>query len=457
MATQVVILAAGKGARMKSSLPKVLHPLAGKPLITHVITTAQEMSPTRRPIIVYGFQGEQLREKLSDSNFQCEWVEQKEQLGTAHALLQALPHIDENDQVLILYGDVPLITAHTLTKLIQATSQKQIGLVTALLDTPAGYGRIKRDAHGNVIAIVEDKDASDDEKRIKEINPGMYYAPASFLKNWLTKINNTNKQHEFYLTDIIAQTCADNIMIQTVSPIHVEEILGVNDRIQLNQLERFYQRQLAEKLMRDGVSIADPNRFDVRGELNVGMDTYIDINCLFEGSVTIGRECVIGPNVFLKDTVIADGCIIKANSYIEGATIEAACTLGPFARVRPATHIASKVNVGNFVEIKNCMIGTGTKINHLSYVGDCDVGKYVNVGAGTITCNYDGANKHKSAIGDYAFVGSDTQLVAPVTIGAGATIGAGSTITKDVPPNSLTLTHRLEQRSHIDWKRPEKV
>lgn len=456
MATQVVILAAGKGKRMHSPLPKVLHELAGKPLIEHVITTSAPITAEKAPLIVYGHQGQLLKDRLSHLNVR--WVEQKEQLGTGHALLQALPEIADDDDVLVLYGDVPLISEMTLHKLIAATKQKNaLGIISTHLADPSGYGRIKRDEMQNIVAIVEDKDANDHEKKITEINPGIYFVQAKHLKNWLPKINNANDQNEYYLTDIITLAKAENITIQAISPTHVEEILGVNDRVQLAKLERFYQRQKAEKLMQSGVTIYDPARLDIRGDIAIGVDTIIDINVICEGRVSIGRECVIGANVILRNTEIGDRVEIKANSMIDGAEIASDCQIGPFARLRPGSVIAQNAHIGNYVEIKNSSIGEGSKVNHLSYIGDSEIGKRVNIGAGTITCNYDGVNKYKTIIGDYAFIGSDTQLVAPVTIGDGATIGAGSTITKNVPANSLTLTQKIEQRSFEDWQRPVKI
>lgn len=454
MALQIVILAAGQGKRMCSNLPKVLHRLAGKTLLEHVIETAQSLSSTRSPIVIYGHQGNILRNLLSHHTVR--WVEQKEQLGTGHALLQALPEIAEEDHVLVLYGDVPLITVETLQQLIKTTPKEGLGMLTAHLADPTHYGRIKRDGASHIIGVVEEKDATAEERLITEINPGIYLLQAHLLKDWLPALNNKNKQNEYYLTDIIARAVKEKLPIHAISPRVCEEILGVNDRVQLAHLERFYQRQIAETLMRQGVTLYDPARLDVRGEVKMGKDVVIDVNVIFEGRVVIGDECTIGPNTILRNSVLKNRVEIKANSVIDGAEIAADCIIGPFARLRPGSVLATGAHIGNFVEVKNSEVGEGSKINHLSYVGDSEIGKRVNIGAGTITCNYDGVNKHKTIIGDDTHIGSDTQLVAPVTVGQGATIGAGSTITKDVPPYQLTLTHRIDQRSVKDWQRPEK-
>lgn len=458
MAIQVVILAAGQGKRMSSNLPKMLHPLAGKPLLEHVVSTAWHISPAQPPVIVYGYQGDMLRKSLAHLN--AHWIEQKEQLGTGHALLQAMGVMLDEDHVLVLYGDAPLISRETLKKLIDATPKEALGLVTAHLPNPDGYGRIKRNEKQFITGIVEEKDATPDERHIKEINPGIYLAPAKYLKKWLPKLQNKNAQQEYYMTDIISLSIQDHIPILDVQPVIHEEILGVNDRVQLAYLERIYQRQYAEKLMRQGVTIYDPARLDIRGDVQIGHDVIIDVNVIFEGRVVIGNECTIGPHTIIRNSMIGDRVEIKANSMIDGAEISAGCIIGPFARIRPGTVLAREVHVGNFVEIKNSTVGGATKINHLSYVGDSEIGKQVNIGAGTITCNYDGYNKHKTIIGDYVQVGSDTQLVAPVRVGEGAVLGAGSTVTKDVPPQQLTLTHRLEQRSmqrQLEIKKKENV
>lgn len=455
MAIQTVILAAGQGKRMQSSLPKVLHHLAGKPMLEHVIDTALHLSPDISPIIINGYQGEILKKSLA--HHKVRWVEQKEQLGTGHAVLQALPEISANDEVLILYGDVPLITVETLRKLIEQTPKNAIGMLTAHLANPTGYGRIKRNKSNQIIGVIEEKDATDKERNIKEVNPGIYLASAKQLKNWLPELKNRNAQGEYYLTDIIAAAVAEDIPIHDAQPIVNDEVLGVNDRVQLIQLERSYQRMLAEKFLHQGVTIYDPARFDVRGEIHMGRDVTIDVNVIFEGKVTIGDGCSIGPNTILRDVALGERVEVKANSVIEGADIAAGCIIGPFARIRPGTILNTAVHIGNFVEVKNSKIDTASKVNHLSYIGDSEIGKRVNVGAGTITCNYDGASKHKTTIGDDVHIGSDTQLVAPVTIGDKATIGAGSTIINDVLPNELTITHKLEQRHIKGWKRPQKA
>ncbi len=450
---QIVILAAGQGTRMRSSQPKVLHKLAGKPLLGHVLDVAAAVSNTP-PVVIYGHQGKLLHESFSRHN--VTWVEQPQQLGTGHAVQQALPNIKEQDRVLVLYGDVPLISVETLKRLITVTPDKALGMLTATLENPTGYGRIKRDAQNKVVGVVEEKDASVAERAIKEINPGIYFVPATLLKKWLPALANNNAQKEYYLTDIISQAARENIAIHTEQPAMSEEILGINDRVQLAQIERFQQKRFAEKLMRQGVTIIDPARLDVRGEVDIAQDVTLDVNIILEGDVSIGEGSTIGANCILRDVKIGKRVEIKPNSVIEGATIGAESIIGPFARVRPGTVLAANTHIGNFVEVKNSAIGEGSKVNHLSYIGDSEIGKQVNVGAGTITCNYDGANKHKTIIRDSAHIGSDTQLVAPVTIGEGATIGAGSTITKDVPPNALTLSHRLEQRTKQSWKRPQK-
>ena len=439
---------------MQSHLPKVLHTLAGKPLLLHVIDTAMALSPAVAPIIVYGHKGQTLRDALSFKK--VIWVEQQDQLGTAHAVLQSLPEVSNRDHILVLYGDVPLIAEQTLKKLIDTTPADAIGMLTANLANPAGYGRIKRDSNNHITGIIEEKDATEQERKLTEINPGIYYVPTVLLNKWLPNLENNNAQNEYYLTDIIALAKKENIPVHAIQPARQEEILGVNDRVQLAQLERFYQRQYAEKLMRNGVTIYDPARIDVRGELHTGLDVVIDVNVIIEGKVTIGNECVIGANTILRNTILGDRVAVKPNSIIDGAEIASDSQIGPFARIRPGTMLAAHAHVGNFVEIKNSVIGAGSKVNHLSYIGDSDVGQRVNIGAGTITCNYDGANKHKTVIGDDVHIGSDTQLVAPVTIGAGATIGAGSTVIKDAPAQQLTLTHKIEQRSVKGWQRPVK-
>lgn len=452
MNLSVIILAAGQGTRMRSRLPKVLHAIGGQPMLAHVIATARTLEPSAVHI-VYGHGGAQVRAALQD--LPVTWVEQTQQLGTGHAVAQALPQIPDDDVVLVLYGDVPLTQAGTLKHLLSAAQGGALGLMTAHLDDPSGYGRIIRDAQGDVIAIVEHKDASDEQRRINEINTGMLAVNAAQLRRWVAALDNNNSQSEFYLTDIIAMAVRDGVAVQTVHPAAISEIMGINNRAQLAELERIYQRQRAEQLMLQGVTLRDPARFDVRGELEVGRDAVIDVNVVCEGKVTIGNDVVIGPNCYLRDVTIADGVIIQANSVIEEATVGAGSRIGPFARIRPGTVLADDVHIGNFVEVKKSEIGTSSKVNHLSYIGDSTIGRRVNVGAGTITCNYDGANKFQTVIEDDAFIGSDTQLIAPVTVGAGATIGAGSTISKDAPAGELTLS-RTPQQTRKGWKRPVK-
>ncbi len=451
MSIQVVILAAGKGKRMHSHYPKVLHTLAGKPLLEHVILKAIHLAPDVAPLIVSGHQSQQLQKKLG--HYPVRWIEQPHQLGTGHALLQALPSLLDDSQVLVLYGDVPLIALQTLQTLIKTTPPEKLGMLTATLMNPSGYGRIKRDAKQHIIGIIEDKDATPEEKIITEINPGIYFVAAHFLKKWLPQLTQHNAQGEYYLTDIIALAVQEHIAIHAVQPNHIEEILGVNDCAQLAFVERYYQRQCAEKLMQQGVTLIDPNRFDIRGEVSIGRDVTIDVNVILEGRIIIGDNCVIGPNTLLRDVELQSGVEVKANCVLEGAKIASDARIGPFSRIRPGTELKEGVHIGNFVEIKNSHIAENSKVNHLTYLGDSDVGKAVNIGAGTITCNYDGLNKHKTTIGDDAFIGSNTELIAPVTIGQGATIGAGSTITHDAPPNQLTLA-RSPQISIAHWKRP---
>lgn len=457
MALRVVILAAGQGKRMNSDLPKVLHRLGGKSLLEHVIHTALKLNPDQPPVIVHGHQGELLHSRLG--HYSPHWVKQDQQLGTGHALLQALPEIEDSDQVLVLYGDVPLISAATLKKLINnQTAAASLGMLTAHLPVPQGYGRIKRNEQGQIIRVIEEKDATPDERKITEINSGIYCLSGSNLKKWLPQLRPQNAQGEYYLTDIITMAVNENVSINTIQPTYTEEILGINDRLQLAQLERFYQQQLAEQLMLQGVTIADPARLDLRcDEIKIGRDVFIDINVVFEGSIMIGDGCIIGPQVVLRNTELGKRVEIKANSVIDGAEIAADAVIGPFARIRPGTMLGERVHIGNFVEVKNSMIAQETKINHLSYVGDSEIGARVNIGAGTITCNYDGVNKHKTIIEDDVHVGSDTQLIAPVYVGKGATIAAGSTIREDVPPYHLALTQTLTPRHIKEWKRPEKL
>ena len=452
MSLSIIILAAGQGSRMYSELPKVLHQLAGKSLLEHVHHTAS-MLETRGIHIIYGYGGDQLIEE--HSHLDVEWVEQKEQLGTGHAVKQALPNIPDKDLVLVLYGDVPLITSETLADLVNAAEETSFSLLTTFVEDPRGYGRILRNENDEVSRIVEDKDATDDEKRISEINTGMMVINGKALKQWVEKLEDNNAQSEFYLTDVIEMAVSDGIKINAVQPYSEVEIRGVNDRAQLAELERYYQLIQAHQLMRRGITIMDPGRFDLRGDLEIDSDCFIDINVILEGRLKIGSGVRIGANCIIKDTVIDDGVEILPNSVIENAVIGKVCRIGPFARIRPETVLNENVHVGNFVEIKKSVLGNGSRANHLSYIGDSEVGTDTNIGAGVITCNYDGANKHKTIIGDNVFIGSDVQLVAPVSVSSGATIAAGTTVTKDVAENELALS-RTPQKSMSDWKRPKK-
>jgi bifunctional UDP-N-acetylglucosamine pyrophosphorylase/glucosamine-1-phosphate N-acetyltransferase len=437
---------------MYSELPKVLHQLAGKSLLEHVHHTAS-MLETRGIHIIYGYGGDQLIEE--HSHLDADWVEQKEQLGTGHAVKQALPNIPDKDLVLVLYGDVPLITSETLADLVNAAEETTFSLLTTYVEDPRGYGRILRNENDEVSRIVEDKDATNDEKRINEVNTGMMVVNGKALKQWVEKLEDNNAQSEFYLTDVIEMAVSDGIKINAIQPYSEVEIRGVNDRAQLSELERYYQLIQAHQLMRKGITIMDPGRFDLRGDLEIDSDCYIDINVILEGRLKIGSGVRIGANCIIKDTVIDDDVEILPNSIVENAVIGKACRIGPFARIRPETVLNENVHVGNFVEIKKSVLGNGSKVNHLSYIGDSEVGTDTNIGAGVITCNYDGANKHKTIIGDNVFIGSDVQLVAPVSVSSGATIAAGTTVTKDVAENELALS-RTPQKSMSDWKRPKK-
>ncbi len=452
MATSVIILAAGQGTRMKSSLPKILHPLAGRPLVEHVYIAARRLN-VRDIHIVYGFGGEDILEALS--HLEVSWAEQAEQLGTGHAVAQAIGAIADEDNVLILYGDVPLITHETLKRLVAAAGESGFSLLTAIMDDPYGYGRIIRDDNGEITSIVEEKDATDEQRQVNEINTGMMTVKADRLKTWLENLSNDNAQGEYYLTDVIEMATSEGVRVNSVSPESVLETQGVNNRQQLSELERYYQLIQANHLMMQGVTMLDPHRFDLRGDLETGRDIVIDVNTIIEGSVSIGDNVSIGPNCVIKDADIGDHVTINANCVIENAVIGSRSKIGPFARIRPETRLAEDVHIGNFVEVKKSSIDQGSKVNHLSYIGDSEIGKKSNIGAGTITCNYDGANKHKTIIGDDVFVGSDTQLVAPVTIANGVTIGAGTTVTKNVGENQLTIS-RAKQVSIEGWQRPRK-
>ncbi|MCK9468640.1 MAG: bifunctional UDP-N-acetylglucosamine diphosphorylase/glucosamine-1-phosphate N-acetyltransferase GlmU [Porticoccaceae bacterium] len=453
MAVDIVILAAGKGTRMRSRLPKVLHELAGKPLLGHVIDTARQLNDSTLSVVV-GHGAELVRQRFPDPDIQ--WVEQGEQLGTGHAVLQALPHLRAEATTLVLYGDVPLIEAETLATLVELVRDDSLALLTVTLDQPTGYGRILRNADGRVTGIVEEKDATPAEKLIREVNTGVMAVPAGKMAAWLPTIGNSNAQGEYYLTDLIAIAHGEGLTVATHQPASAEETEGVNSRAQLQVLERYFQRRIATRLMDSGVTLADAGRFDCRGQLSAGEDCFIDVNTVFEGTVVLGAGVRIGPNCQIRNATIGDGATIKANTVIEGpVTLAAGVEAGPFARLRPGTVLHEGARIGNFVEIKKADIGTGSKVNHLSYIGDAVIGSGVNVGAGTITCNYDGVNKFTTTLHDGAFIGSNTSLVAPVTVGAGATVGAGSTVTRDVPAGELTVA-RGKQRNITGWQRPVK-
>lgn len=449
---EIVILAAGQGTRMRSKLPKVLHQLAGKPLLEHLANTAEKLHP-KNIFVVYGHAGEKVRSELA--HLPVQWVAQTELLGTGHALAQAMPGINKNSRVLVLVGDIPLISVETLQKLTQEITSKEVGVVVTTLPDPSGLGRILRDEKKQVIGIVEEKDATPEQKKISEINTGIFLANANYFQRWLPEIKNQNAQKEFYLTDVITFAVNENITIKTIQAACAEEVQGINDRAQLAQLERYFQQQQTQQLMRAGVTLHDPNRFDLRGELICATDVTIDVNVVIEGKVVIGENSYIGANCILRNVTLGKNVEIKPFTLIENAMIDDHCVIGPFARIRPETKLAQNVHVGNFVEIKKSEVGVGSKINHLSYVGDATIGSKVNIGAGTITCNYDGVNKHRTVIADNVFVGSNTSLIAPIAVGENATIGAGSAVKKQVPADALTL-ERSEQRTINGWQRPKK-
>ncbi len=446
----VVVLAAGKGTRMRSALPKVLHPLAGRPLLAHVIDAARALQPARI-IVVYGHGGQAVPDAFADSG--ATFVLQEPQHGTGHALMQTLPHLPSVGVTLVLYGDVPLIPSATLRELL--SQPDALCLLTAKVPDPSGYGRIVRDGGGSVLRIVEQKDASVQEQRIDEINTGVLAVPNARLRDWLGRLTDHNAQGEYYLTDIVPLALQDRASVVTVLAADPEQTQGVNSREQLAQLERRYQRDIARQLMDSGVTLADPARLDVRGELTCAEDVFIDVGCVFEGRVQLGANVRIGAHCVLRDCEVGAGTVIAPLSHLTGARIGADCSVGPFARFRPGAVLGDRAHVGNFVEIKNAVLGDASKANHLTYLGDASIGKGVNIGAGTITCNYDGANKYRTVIEDGAFIGSDTALVAPVTVGRDATIGAGSVITEDAPPGELTLA-RGRQVTIKGWKKPVK-
>ncbi|MCQ8104101.1 bifunctional UDP-N-acetylglucosamine diphosphorylase/glucosamine-1-phosphate N-acetyltransferase GlmU [Methylomonas sp. SURF-2] len=454
MSIKTIILAAGQGTRMRSSRPKVLHEIANKALLQHVHETSR-MLPDNKIYIIYGHGGETVKQTLSHLN--ATWIEQRLQLGTGHAVQQAIHHVEDGDTVLVLYGDVPLLKAATLKTLLTKVSATSLALLTVTLDDPTGYGRIVRDKDHAVLKIVEQKDANEAELRINEGNTGILACKGKQLKNWLSRLSNNNAQNEYYLTDIIEMAVEDGLTIDTTQAHSADEVLGVNNRAQLAHLERVYQLEQAQMLMEKGVTLRDPNRIEVRGSFaDLGQDIDIDVNVVFEGVNSVGSNVKIGPNCLIKNSTIAEGVEILANCVIEDAVIGADSRIGPFARLRPQTELAGHVHIGNFVEVKKSTVANGSKINHLSYIGDSEIGARVNVGAGTITCNYDGVNKFKTIIEDGAFIGSDTQLVAPVTVRRNATIGAGSTITRDTPADQLTLS-RAKQISIPGWQRPVKA
>ncbi|MBW2495368.1 MAG: bifunctional UDP-N-acetylglucosamine diphosphorylase/glucosamine-1-phosphate N-acetyltransferase GlmU [Deltaproteobacteria bacterium] len=447
----VIILAAGQGTRMRSDLPKVLQPLAGRPLLAHVLDRAHELDASD-VCVVYGHGGEQVRTAFPSPEIR--WALQAQQLGTGHAMLQAMPGTPNDNRVLILFGDVPLLTAATLETLLDGARGDDLLVLTVDMKDPTGYGRILRDGEG-VTGIVEEKDASAAQKKIAEINTGVMLCPGRRLKTWLGRLSNYNAQGEYYLTDVIAMAVADGVAVHGVKAQNQVEVMGINDRKQLAEAERALQARLVDELMCDGVGFADPARVDIRGKLSCGRDVFIDVNVVFEGDVTLGNGVRVEASNVIRDSALGDGVVVHPNCHIEGAVAGNNCEIGPFARLRPGAELAENVKVGNFVEIKKSSVAEGSKVNHLSYIGDSEIGVNVNVGAGTITCNYDGANKHRTMIGDDAFIGSGVNLVAPVEIGSGATIGAGSTITKNVPADQLSL-ERSKQLTVKGWKRPTK-
>ncbi|MCZ4064345.1 bifunctional UDP-N-acetylglucosamine diphosphorylase/glucosamine-1-phosphate N-acetyltransferase GlmU [Oxalobacter aliiformigenes] len=447
----IVILAAGMGKRMHSSLPKVLHLLAGKSMLEHVIATARALMPEKL-VIVYGHGGEQVLRQITGPDLI--FVKQEPQLGTGHAVMQAVPELDESVPTLILYGDVPLIGIESLRRLVSVAGNERLGILTVEMPDPTGYGRIIR-VDGRIRRIVEQKDGREEELAVKEINTGMMVVPTASLKRWLSSLTNENAQGEYYLTDIVSRAVSENIDIVSSQPDDISETMGVNSKKQLAKLERVYQKNIASRLLDDGVSLADPDRIDVRGSLQCGRDVFIDVNCVFEGEVTLADGVTVGPNCVVRNCLIGENAEIRPFCHLDGAKIGPGSLIGPYARLRPGAELGEEVHIGNFVEVKNSHIAAQSKANHLAYVGDSTVGSRVNIGAGAITCNYDGANKHRTIIGDDAFIGTNCELVAPVRVGSGATIGAGTTLTKDAPAGSLTVS-RARQTTINDWKRPVK-
>jgi bifunctional UDP-N-acetylglucosamine pyrophosphorylase / glucosamine-1-phosphate N-acetyltransferase len=452
-ALNVVVLAAGQGKRMYSSLPKVLHKLAGKPMLQHVMDSANALNPSKM-CVVYGHGGDAVPNAFAERA--VVWAKQEPQLGTGHAVMQAVPHLDNDGLTLILYGDVPLTRAETLNALTDVAKTGKLAILTIELGDPTGYGRIVRNGKNNITGIVEHKDASPEQHKIREVNTGIMAVPTQHLSRWLSQLKNDNAQKEYYLTDIIAMAVSENIPVAAVHPSAEWETLGINSKVQLAQLERTHQANIANDLLEKGVTLADPARIDVRGKLECGKDVFIDINCVFEGNVTLGDNVSIASGCVLKNVTIANDTQIAPYSVLDEAVVGADCRIGPYARLRPGTKLADGAHVGNFVELKNTELGKGSKANHLAYVGDATVGSNVNIGAGTITCNYDGANKYRTIIEDDVFIGSDTQLVAPVTVRKGATLGAGTTLTKEAPAGELTIS-RAKQITIPGWKRPVKT
>lgn len=453
MSLAVITLAAGKGSRMKSDLPKVLHKLAGKPMLAHVLNSSAQLNNAKQHVVI-GHGAELVQQQIT--GFDISWAFQTEQNGTGHAVAQAMPNVDPDATVIVLYGDVPLIRSNTLQQLLDQTQTQQgLTLLTVKLDNPMGYGRIVRNAAGEIQAIVEQKDASPEQLEINEVNTGILAVSAKYLNEWLPKLSSNNAQGEYYLTDIIAMAVSQGVAVSAIHPQDEYEVQGVNDRLQLSQLERVYQRQLADDLLRAGVSLADPSRIDIRGSLKVGNDVVIDVGCVFEGEITLADGVHVGPYCVIKNSQIGAGTELQAYSHLDQANTAEDCQVGPYARLRPGADLHNKAKVGNFCEVKKAVVGEGAKVNHLTYIGDAIIGKNANIGAGTITCNYDGVNKFITEIGENSFIGSNSALVAPVKIGAGATVGAGSTITKDVEAEELAVA-RGKQRNISGWQRPVK-
>ena len=447
----IVVLAAGMGKRMYSSVPKVLHPLAGKPMLAHVLDSARALNPEKL-IVVYGHGGELVRERMAADDLV--FVKQEKQLGTGHAVLQAVPELVDTVPTLVLYGDCPLISQASLKRLVSTAGNSQLGVLTVELDDPTGYGRIIRQ-DGRIVRIVEQKDGNEAELAVKEVNTGIVCAPTVPLKRWLASLTNNNAQGEYYLTDIIGKALADGIAVVSTHPDNIWEAMGVNSKPQLAELERIHQRNIAAGLLAAGVTLADPARIDVRGSLTCGRDVFIDVNCVFEGDVELGDGVTVSPNCIIRNAKIGAGAEIRGFCHLEGANVGAGSLIGPYARLRPGADLGEEVHIGNFVEVKNSRIAAQSKANHLAYVGDSSVGERVNIGAGAITCNYDGANKHRTVIEDDVFIGTNCELVAPVKVGAGATVGAGTTLTRDAPAGSLVVS-RVKQTAIAGWKRPTK-